>query len=184
MEPIIREQKKAARKRLSERLMTLDSAYVSSAGKRIEDKLLASDEYKDARCVFVYVSTGNEPSTREIMKRALDDGKELYVPKCLTLPEMLAVRIKDISDLIPGTMGILEPSVITETKDASELDLIIVPCISASYDGKRLGHGAGCYDRFLEGCADKAVVLCFSRMTDPDIPVDEHDVLIPKVITE
>ena len=79
---------------------------------------------------------------------------------------------------------ILEPTVTTETISAEELDLIVVPCVSASTGGKRLGHGAGYYDRFLAHSSGNAICLCFERMLRDDIPMDEYDVWMPAVLTE
>ena len=64
------------------------------------------------------------------------------------------------------------------------LDLMLVPCVCASLDGKRLGHGAGYYDRFLAEKAEHAVCLCFHRMIRDDIPITDNDAIIPMVLTE
>ena len=176
--------KKELRRILDSRLSGLSESYITSAGGSISDMLLASEEYRKALSIFVFVSTEREPSTRGIILKALSDGKEVYVPKCVDETTMLAVRIRDMNDLVPGSFGILEPAVVTETKTAGELDLIIVPCLAASLGGKRLGHGRGYYDRFLSDHADNAILLCFSAMLLDDIPTEEHDILIPKVITD
>jgi 5-formyltetrahydrofolate cyclo-ligase len=172
------------RKMMKRRRDELSDEYIVEASRIIEGRVLALDAYKRARSIFVYVSTGKEPSTKGIIKQALSDGKELYIPKCISKTEMIAVRITGIDDLVPGRLGIPEPAAITETKTANELDLIIVPCIAASHDGKRLGHGAGYYDRFLESSSANAICLCFGEMIDPDIPVTEHDVIIPDTISD
>ena len=172
------------REMMKRRRDELSDDYITEASRIIEGRVLSLDAYKRARSIFVYVNTGKEPSTRGIIKQALADGKELYIPKCISKTEMLAVRITGTEDLVPGRLGIPEPASVTETKTANELDLIIVPCIAASYDGKRIGHGVGYYDRFLESSSANAICLCFGKMIDPDIPVTEHDVMIPDIISD
>ena len=97
---------------------------------------------------------------------------------------MLAVRINDFNNLIQGKFGILEPINFDETITANEIDLIIVPCLCAYLDGRRLGHGAGYYDRFLAGIdIEKTVCLCFDKMLCKDIPMTYHDVYMKRVFT-
>ena len=164
----------------------LPADYLRAASARIQDRVLALPAYRDAASVFLYLAMPGEPATDRILAQALEDGKEVYVPKCISRNEMLAVRIRGLSGLKPGAFGIPEPEDASETGTAEELDLILVPCLSAAPDGRRLGHGAGYYDRFLggSGAAARAVCLCFRRMLCEEIPADERDVRIPVLISE
>lgn len=166
------------------RQKTLPENYVSRASDTIQRYLLDSAPYQSAETIFLYVSVGKEPSTRLILQHALDAGKRVCVPLCVNRHEMLAARIHRLSDLAPGSMGIPEPAAPAETIAAQELDLMIVPCVCASADGKRLGHGAGYYDRFLAQNHANAICLCFESMLRDDIPMDEYDVWMPVVLTE
>jgi 5-formyltetrahydrofolate cyclo-ligase len=97
---------------------------------------------------------------------------------------MKAVRIENTDDLVPGHLGIPEPRTVTDTADADDLDLIIVPCVTASPDGERLGHGAGYYDHFLKRTNTPKVCLCFDALLSNDIPMAEFDVYMDFVVTE
>ena len=176
--------KRSLRREMLSKRASLSGAYIRSAGEAIAGRLLKSGAYARARSVFVYVSVDNEPPTFGIIKAALADGKKVYVPKCAGPGEMAAARIRAMEDLAPGAYGIPEPKTVTGSAAPEDLDLVIVPCVAASRDGKRLGHGAGYYDRFLENGAGRAVCLCFEKMLRDDIPQGEHDVLIPWVLTE
>ena len=162
----------------------LDRDYMKSAGDVIQRQVLASEEYRAAKSVFVYVSVGNEPPTDLIIRAALRDGKRVYVPKCVSAHTMEAARLYDPEDLEPGAHGIPEPREITETASPAELDLVVVPCVAASPDGRRLGHGAGYYDRFLKDGAERAVCLCFREMLRGDIPTEGHDAVMGKVVSD
>ena len=175
--------KKQLRAELLARRESLPAGYLAAAGESIRQQVLSSPRYLRAESLFAYLHVPGEPPTDRILRRAFEDGKKVYVPKCLGR-EMLAVRIQASTPLFPGAFGIPEPREYTETAPAQDLDLILVPCVSAAPDGRRLGHGAGYYDRFLSGHAENAVCLCFRRMLCPDIPMEETDIRLPAVISE
>ena len=179
----IREAKKLLRRRMREQMRSLPADYVRTAGADIQEQVLSSAGYREAERIFLFISMPKETPTEGLLRQALADGKKVYVPKC-SAKKMQAVRIRDPEHLYPGMLGILEPSDCSETVTAEELDLILVPCLAAAPDGRRLGHGGGYYDRFLEGCTENAVCLCFRRMICDEIPMDQYDVPMPCVITE
>lgn len=176
------ERKKALRKSVTTRVKLLPGAYRAAASRSIAEQVLTSEEYRAAKRIFLYIGMPTEPDTAGIIEAALSDGKDVYVPKCISRTEMLAVRIKSTADLVPGAYGIPEPTDLSETIGPDAIDLILVPCVSAWTDGRRLGHGAGYYDRFLAGNADKTLCLCFCKALSPDIPTDENDVRMHRVI--
>ncbi len=177
------EVKKELRKRMRALQKALPEAYVRSAGEEIQQRILSSPRYRESGSIFLYLSTPKEVPTDLILRQALADGKKIYVPKCIG-KEMLAVRIRSLDHLEPGMLGILEPRDWSETADADQLDLILVPCLAAAPDGRRLGHGGGYYDRFLSERRENALCLCFRRMLCGEIPMDGHDVPMPCVVTE
>ena len=67
----------------------------------------------------------------------------------------------------------------------NELDAVIVPMSAFDAEGHRLGYGRGAYDRYLphipEACA--LVGVAFTEQEVDTIPVDEHDVALPKIIS-
>nr|AHF24747.1 5-formyltetrahydrofolate cyclo-ligase [uncultured bacterium Contig12] len=180
----IREKKKLLRREMIQRMRNLPESYVQEAGRRIQEQVLSMPAFQNAGSVFVYVSIGREPPTGGILQQALASGKSVYVPKCQGQGIMEAARIRSAEDLKPGVLGIPEPVDWSETCGPEELDLMIVPCVCAGRDGKRLGHGAGYYDRFLAGHAEKAVCLCYARLLEESIPTEETDVRIPVILTE
>ena len=180
----LRDNKKQLRKAVTAKLKAMPEAARAAASTRISEQVLNSPEYRRAERIFLFVSMPTEPDTLPIIRQALRDGKRVYVPKCVSKTEMIAVSIADMTDLRPGAYGILEPQDCTKTAEPDELDLILVPCVSAWTDGRRLGHGAGYYDRFLKGNAGKTICLCFSEAMEPDIPTDENDVRMHRVISD
>lgn len=178
------EKKKKLRQKMQLIQSELSPDYLDEASRKIQAQVLDCPEYKKADAIFVYVNTEKEPQTSHIIEQALRDEKMVYVPKCISKTKMLAVRIHTLYDLKPGMLGILEPEVYNDTRKADMLDLILVPCVSASLDGCRLGHGAGYYDRFLEGYEGNMFCLCFKEMLSDQIPVDDLDIMMQKIITD
>lgn len=175
--------KKTLRKEIREKLQQLSSEYKKASSAAISDFFLSSEDYEKAENIFVFVSTENEPDTAKIIQRALEDNKNVFVPKCLSKGNMIAVRITAGTRLSAGYMGIPEPEAFSEEKDIS-IDTAVIPCMSAYYDGKRLGHGAGFYDIFLKKHNPKKICLCFDKIVSPDIPMEENDIFMDEVITE
>ena len=183
--------KRELRAILRERSASLPEEYIESAGRAIAANAEGSELYEDANRIFIYVSMPREPRTDEIIEDALRKGRQVYVPRCIKGPEHLmeGVRINSLDDLEAGFYGIREPRRCAEAANEEicapeELDLAIIPCISAWTDGSRLGHGAGCYDRFLAHCTCPKMILCFEKMLDARIEMDEHDIYMDILVTE
>jgi 5-formyltetrahydrofolate cyclo-ligase len=70
--------------------------------------------------------------------------------------------------------------------DPSWPDVIVVPGLAFTVDGRRLGQGGGWYDRFLAGRrADcRTIGVCFAPQLVDNLPTDEHDVTLDAVVTD
>lgn len=70
------------------------------------------------------------------------------------------------------------------------LDLIIVPGVAFTRDGKRLGHGGGYYDRYLQdyvkttGRKPHLIAIAFNEQICKEIPTSELDHQVDLVLTE
>ncbi|MBR2990279.1 MAG: 5-formyltetrahydrofolate cyclo-ligase [Solobacterium sp.] len=177
-------EKQERRKQLRERQRTLTQEYRQSAGERITAHVLVSDLWKQADKVFVYLSMPSEPDTSVLIWEALRTGKQVFVPKCFENGRMEAVRITPDSLMKPSAYGIPEPVEDTGIADPQMISLVIVPCLSVSADGVRLGHGKGYYDRWLQRSGAKTICLCFEQMMEDDIPHDAYDICMMYVTTE
>ena len=182
----IRRQKRLLRKSCREKAALLSSEYRRAASRKITDFIRLSPFYRNASSVFLYLSTETEPDTHALLEQAFADGKKVYVPRCISRTEMKAVRLSEDTELAVNSYGIAEPvwSAGEETLLPGEPDLVVLPCVSASRDGRRLGHGAGYYDRFLEERPGFKVCLCFEALLCADIPVTARDIRMDLVVTE
>ena len=180
----IHENKKALRARCREIVKELSPEYIEEASHKIADLLLATDAYKNSNTIFCYMSMGGEPVTDEIIERALEDGKRVGIPLCVGPHEMVVKEYKSGDELARGAFGIREPLAEATEITADEFDLAIVPCVACSEDGRRIGHGAGYYDRFLSVSGFNKIALCFEKLLTDDIPLEDTDVYMDGVATE
>jgi 5-formyltetrahydrofolate cyclo-ligase len=87
--------------------------------------------------------------------------------------------------LIPGSYGILQPR-----SEAMQLepDIVLVPLAAFDRRCRRIGYGAGYYDRTLADLRKRKVVIAvgiaFAAQEVEAIPVDEHDQRLDLVLTE
>ena len=180
----IHENKKALRARCREIVKELSPEYIEEASRKIADLLLATDAYKNSNTIFCYMSMGGEPVTDEIIERALEDGKRVGIPLCVGPHDMVVKEYKSGDELARGAFGIREPLAEATEITADEFDLAIVPCVACSEDGRRIGHGAGYYDRFLSVSGFNKIALCFEKLLTDDIPLEDTDVYMDGVATE
>lgn len=176
--------KNTLRNEIRQHRAVLPKQYIAFANERITEAVLSSALFRDAKTIFIYVSTPAEPDTRSILEAAWSAGKTVCVPRCRKKPLMDAVCISGFGDLAPGVLGIPEPRSDLPAADPESLDLAIVPCVTASLDGRRLGHGAAYYDAFLDGLSLPKLCLCFGRLLGNDIPSEAHDVNMDYLATE
>ena len=163
----------------------LDPEFRKEADRRIAGQVLALPSWKTAKTVLAFVSLPREPDTRPLLEAALAEGKILLLPRCYGGGRMRAFPVQDLDALEPGRLGIPEPPDLPEPPEGDpEPDLILVPCVGATPDGKRLGNGAGYFDRYLAGHGGRKVCLCYRACLRGDLPRDVHDVSMDCVITD
>lgn len=131
-------------------------------------------------CAF-YVAIGFEPDLDLLVEKALQLRLNVLFPR-ICRDGMDFCPVSSLQELKPGTFGILAPETYAHHQD---INVFFVPGLAFDVSGRRLGRGAGYYDRFLS-CFPYAfkVGVCFERMIVPEIPVDEHDIGMDAILTE
>lgn len=146
----------------------------------VTKKVLGLPEYQNATRLSIYLSMpSGEVSTSSIVRDALNHGKMVFVPyihkadasRHAVPPFMEMVALKseaDFEGFQPDAWGIPVPSedsiserenaltgledeeTSTAGKAVSGLDLILMPGVAFDGESRRLGHGKGFYDRYLQ----------------------------------
>ena len=178
------EEKQVLRSSIRALEKTLSADYKAESSAAIARHLLALPEYRAAGTVFCFVGTAREIDTTAILEDALAAGKRLCVPLCVGDGIMELRQITALDQLVPGSYGILEPPADSPIIGPDGVDFAVLPCLSCSHSGHRLGQGGGFYDRFLAHYPGGAVMVCREKLIREDIPLEPHDMPIPWVLTE
>ena len=158
--------------------------------RTIWSKFLALDSYRQAGTVMSYVHVRDEVRTRPFLPMILQQGKTLVVPYC-DGDELGLFLLESLDELVPGTLGIPEPSVDLRqrpdrTIDVGQIDLIMVPGAAFDRRGGRVGHGKGYYDRLLGRTRPDApwIAVAFECQLLPSVPMLSYDRFMDMIITE
>lgn len=182
------ETKRWWRKKVKEAQSELSDEYMQIASDAIRHKLIRMDEYHQAKTVLLYVNTGKEVITRTLMSVANKHDKTVALPLCVdTEAHLMEARLWNSEyKLAVGAYGIPEPDPDSPVVKPEDIDLVVLPCVSCDSECNRLGHGAGYYDRFMEGLREDCfkVALCYEKIMAEEIPTEPHDRPVDAVITE
>ena len=133
------------------------------------------------------VAEGNTLAMRGTLAKKSEQAMGSTLPKESTLPagntvscEEMILEVRELApeQLAPGRWGIWEPTDEAPLlSDYSRLDLVVVPGVAFSSDGKRLGRGKSFYDRFLPLVPRAAFVgVCYPCQVVEQIPADPWDI--------
>ena len=122
-------------------------------------------------------------------------GKRCYIPRYfMGGNKMEMVLLKDMMDYksLPVTKwNIKQPpndEIREEAIENNELDIMLIPGMAFTENGERLGRGKGYYDTYLSKAKNnmqqppKTIALAFKQQVVENIPTNELDFLIDKVI--
>jgi 5-formyltetrahydrofolate cyclo-ligase len=146
--------------------------------------ILESVVWERARQVMLFVPLSKELNVNLLMERALGDRKLIALPRFSTGKNVYEVcEIDNLSGLMPGKFGVLEPPPDSQIMNTKQLDLAIVPGVAFTGLGSRLGRGGGFFDRLLARIPAIKCGVCFEQQVYPDVPVERHDIKMDMIAT-
>ncbi|MDR3271745.1 MAG: 5-formyltetrahydrofolate cyclo-ligase [Peptococcaceae bacterium] len=181
-------EKKIVRKAVLSCRDRLSAAERSDKSRLIQERIIALAEYREARSVLLFLNFRTEVETTALAEDVLARGKILVIPRCTVQCAFIPAIVRDLTqDVALGTWGIREPRAeTTEEIDPRQIDLAIVPGVAFDMYGRRVGYGAGYYDRFLPLLRPEVPLLAaaFECQLLAEVPTEEHDRRIHCLITE
>jgi len=183
--PNRKEQKRALRQQALARRNALDSGY------RAEASLAAARHGEAITFSPGTVVSGFWPIRSEIDPRPLlfalrERGARLSLPVVLDRETIGFRELLRDAPLIDTGFGTVGPG-----PDAPMVDpeLMLVPLAAFDAHGRRIGYGAGHYDRALARLAEKGLHplllgLAFDCQEVPEVPDEPHDVRLQQILTE
>ena len=120
----------------------------------ITARLTALAAYQSASTVLGYMSFGAEFGSAAWVQQALQDGKQVLLPRVNSATKQLELfQVADLGrDVAPGKWDIPEPlpELCRRVDTLEVVDFILLPGVAFARDGSRLGYGGGFYDKLLE----------------------------------
>ncbi len=170
--------KQDLRKQCLERRKRIEEKEIKS--KTIIEEILLNPLYQNSSVIALYNSIDSEVSTKELIRTSLLLKKVLLLPK-IEDNRMIFIRIDASTKYKESSYHIKEP---IGEEYLGNIDLMIVPGVAFTKEGKRLGYGGGYYDKYLEGKNIKTIGLSFEEQILEDIPLEEHDQVLDYIQTE
>jgi 5-formyltetrahydrofolate cyclo-ligase len=133
------------------RLSSLAPDQVMAESNQIVAVLGADPRLLAARSVLLFSALPGEPDLSALGAWLRRRGVRVALPRAdWNARAMVPVPIDDeATELTPGRHGLREPRPELPALDPGALDAVLVPGLAFDRAGRRLGRGAGFYDRFL-----------------------------------
>lgn len=184
------EDKGSLRERVLERRDAMSPETRDAFSREIIRNVISLETYGESEVVLAYAGFGSELQTDEFLRRTLELGKRLILPRVNRETRSLDLyEVKDLAhDLTAGTWGIKEPDPgRCSPAYIREVDFVLAPGVA--FDGRcgRLGYGAGFYDGLLANrCVSRTrlVAGAFEVQMVELVPMLAHDVYLDLVLTE
>ncbi len=125
----------------------------------------------------------DEPNFTALYQLARKRGVKTAFPRCVGTQMSFHV-IKDESELEAGRFGIPTPREDAPLADCTARTLCLLPALSVSRDGTRLGYGGGFYDRFLVDFAGVTLLAIYSTLVCDALPREQTDIPATHILTE
>jgi 5-formyltetrahydrofolate cyclo-ligase len=186
---MIHKKKKELRKKVQELRDSIDPELRGSLSARVAENLWSIPEFAAAESILFFISFRSEVDTIPMIRRALDEERAVCVPSTDSDHKaMQACRIFDLeNDLQLGNYDIMEPKPeCLRPVPPNELDVVLMPGVAFDFTGARLGYGGGYYDRFLEKCSPRCmlIAIAFELQMVEHVPCADHDHHVHKIVTE
>jgi 5-formyltetrahydrofolate cyclo-ligase len=116
------------------------------AAEQLAHRIISSLVYQDSQHIAVYWAVGGEISLQPLIRRALQEGKQCYLP-VIRHQSLVFIPYSESTVMGKNVFGIPEPEVCENTFPAAGLDLVLAPLVAFDSQCHRIGMGGGYYDR-------------------------------------
>jgi 5-formyltetrahydrofolate cyclo-ligase len=164
------------------------------AEAQLVERLVAVEQLDGDAAVGWYLPTDGEVDLRGAAEVLAARGASLWLPVIGEERSMRFARWAADTELVANRYGIPEPADADHdgggepARSATELDVVVLPCVAVDEHGTRLGFGAGYYDRALGAAPPDRRPWCVgvafeAQVVDALVPA-AWDVPLDVVVTE
>jgi len=162
-------KKEERRKQMKGVIASISPQQRGEKSRMIVQQLCEFFTQKPVRTLAVFTSLASEPDIRKFVDRA-----EMKWSR-IVFPHTSKTTYTFVSWNAP------------ETRRTESIEVILVPGVAFTAEGKRLGRWWGRYDRVLAHCRILhpnliTIGVCFSEQLVTDIPLWEHDQIMDKMM--
>lgn len=173
--------KQELRRSIREQKRAMSQEEILRRSEILAEKFAQCPAYQAARTIYGYLPYNQEVRTVPMLRRALEEGKHVAVPKVYG-DEMKFIYLDDLSQVAKGYAGIPEP--IADGPVAQDgTALVLMPGLAFDPQGHRIGYGGGFYDKFLaREPGHPTVALCYDFQVVEHLQTEEFDIPVDIVI--
>jgi 5-formyltetrahydrofolate cyclo-ligase len=179
--------KAEARKVYLQKRQSLTDAQWQTASAAISNRFFTSVDLSFIKKLHTYlpIEGHREPDTWLIIDKIRREHPQLrlIVPK-IDKGQLSHFFFEGLHQIKPNAWGIPEPTQGIPA-EPHEIDLVLVPLLTADRKGHRVGYGKGFYDQFLKGCRNNCLKIGLSMFPaiEKISDVGEHDVKLDGLLT-
>jgi 5-formyltetrahydrofolate cyclo-ligase len=179
----LKRAKRRIRREILERRDAIAEVDRVALGARATERLLSLPEVRAAGVVMAFSAFGSEVPTRPLIEVLHEREATVALPR-IEGRDLVAVSYAPGDPVRTASFGAREP-LGGDVVDPADLDVVVVPGVAFDLRGRRVGYGAGFYDRFLGRTDAFRVGLAFDvQVIDEDVPTGRFDVPLDAVVTE
>ncbi|MEO6956215.1 MAG: 5-formyltetrahydrofolate cyclo-ligase [Antricoccus sp.] len=178
-----RTNKVALRAQLSQRRHRRPATDRSAASARLNELISTYRVPLADMTIAAYVPIGDEPGDGELLDALREVAARVLLPITRSRVEPLLWGEYDgYSSLEAGPFGLRQPR--QATCKLSEARWVLIPALALAPDGRRLGRGAGHYDRALGAVPRvRRIGVVYEDEVRADLPHEPHDLAVGWICT-
>ncbi|CDX49547.1 5-formyltetrahydrofolate cyclo-ligase [Mesorhizobium plurifarium] len=178
--------KKQLRKEALARRDALDEFWRVEIALEMAQTAKEKIDFEPGRIVSGFWPMRSEVDVRPLMFALREKGARLCLPAILDKTTIVFRELVRGAPMVEMGFGTVGPHEEAEVLDPT---LMLVPLAAFDARGHRIGYGAGYYDRAIARLADKGIEprligIAFDCQEVPLVPNEDHDVIIPEILTE
>ncbi|MBQ7855953.1 MAG: 5-formyltetrahydrofolate cyclo-ligase [Alistipes sp.] len=175
-----RESKQKIRHEVKSKVKAISAEQKQPRSALIFSRIASLSAVQEAKTIALYAALPDEPQTAAFIE-------QLSLTRRIVLPRVEGDDMEfypyDAEHIERGAFGIAEPQG-GEATEPAEIEVMVVPGVAFTREGKRLGRGKGYYDRYLsrEGFRATTIGVCYTEQLVEEIPDEPHDIDMDVVI--
>jgi 5-formyltetrahydrofolate cyclo-ligase len=171
------------RRRMRAELARMTPAACAAASESIRTSIPSLPRWQEAQVVAAFAALPGEPDLRPF---EWSQSKTVLLPR-VEGDYLIFHAVENPAQLIPGAFGVLEPDPAQcPAADPVSAEIIFVPGLAFTADGRRLGRGRGFYDRLLSTLPESVLRggVCFAEQLMAELPSEPHDEEVDVVLSQ